>query len=64
MNRSDLYMPKAIPLTDQGGLLGCMSSTIQQFLENRLTDGATVTLMCPLRFNPQKHFLILIPLGG
>jgi hypothetical protein len=53
---------KAIPVTGRGGLLGCETSRLPQFLDNRLTDGGEVVslkrrpLFTPIKI-PGTHFL-------
>jgi hypothetical protein len=52
---------KATPVTDRGGPLGCETSRLPHFLDNRLTDGGEVQPFSPLA--PGK-FLVLISVRG
>jgi hypothetical protein len=42
----------------------CETSRLPHFLDNRLTNGAEVSLMRPPPFTPRKKFLILISVRG
>jgi hypothetical protein len=50
-----LHLKKAIPITGRGGPLGCETSRLPHFLDNRLTDGGeVVSLMRRTPFTPQE----------
>jgi hypothetical protein len=47
---------KAVPVTGHGGPLGCETSRLSHFLDNRLTDGGEVVcLMCQPPFTPREN---------
>jgi hypothetical protein len=49
-----LALCKDIPVTGRRGPLGCETSRLPHFLDNRLTDGGeVVSLMCRPPFTPQ-----------
>jgi hypothetical protein len=56
---------KAIPVTDRGGLQGCETSRLPQFLDSRLTDGGEiVSLTCRPPFIPPEDSWYSFLLGA
>jgi hypothetical protein len=61
----NLYVKvKAIPVTSRGSPLGCETSRLPQFLDNRLTDGGKVVSLKRRPPLPPGRFLILISVRG
>jgi hypothetical protein len=54
----------ATPETGNGGPLGCETSRLPHFLDNRLTDGSEVASLTSRPLLPPGRFLVLISVRG
>jgi hypothetical protein len=53
-----------VPVTGRGGLKGCETSRLQQFLDSRLSDGGEVVSLTRRPPFTSARFLPLISVGG